>query len=99
MRSFSERVLVVVVSLIFLSIAYLVRDAVATVVPVVTEPPAKVTISEFQPGRGATLVRQSTERWWSTPAPPADPVIVPALPNPRGEREKPGVPAGDFRRL
>jgi hypothetical protein len=99
MRSFSERGLVVVVSLIFLSIAYLVRHAVAPIVPMVTEPPGKMTVSEFPPEHGATFVRQSAKRWWSTPVPPADPVIVPALPDLTGERERPDLPATDFRQL
>jgi len=83
MRSFSERALVIVVSLIFLSVAYVVRHTLIPTAPVVMEPKPIVTMGESL--RSTTTIGNEKKRWWSTPAPPAEPVIEPAPLKPQSE--------------
>ena len=83
MRSFSERALVIAASLIFLSIAYVVRHTLIPTTPVVMEPKPVLTMGESL--RSTTTIEHEKKRWWSTPAPPADPVIAPAPLKPQSE--------------
>ena len=83
MRSFSERALVIVASLIFLSIAYVVRHTLIPATPVVMEPKSAVTMGVSL--RSTRTIGNEKMRWWSTPAPPAEPVIEPAPLKPQSE--------------
>lgn len=106
MRAFAEKALVMVVALIFLSVAFTLRHAFFLAPPEATRPAAGIDVLEVPQNREVIFVREHSKRWWSTPAPPAEPIIAPVPPPPPSASDlasKPGhtlhLADPDFRDL